>query len=306
MRFVSHKAGLDASRQRRAGHRQAQGPPLRPVHRRRHDRQVGADRARGSRLTSSSWKKHGRWVGPTSCCWARSRRGLFSSATPGRFLPSCRSTPPDGKRRRVRPTDRRPNLILREHRGEALALIAPGDASAAGIHARPDSAVLRLQFECWAAPAERELRPEDRTRAVRRCGRTLGRASVVGVALATPDGGPPLECESPIAQAAVDTVRAMLECQAGIPYRREAQAAGALRHRTVRHPSRHECGDAPSTGSEASRRGDRHARAVAGTGAPGHGHGASAFWGCSAERVRSRDWASCASWRRAIRSPWSW
>jgi hypothetical protein len=108
-----------------------------------------------------------------------------------------------------------PDLVLREHRGEALALSLPATRRLPACTRDLIQPFYDFSFECWAAPGERELAAGRSLRGpfggvVER----LGRTSVVGVALATPDGGPPLECDNPIAQAAVDTVRALVECQA--------------------------------------------------------------------------------------------
>jgi hypothetical protein len=109
-----------------------------------------------------------------------------------------------------------PELVLREHRRDALLLSLPATRRLPSCTADLIRPFYDFPFGSWAAPGERQLV----------AGRTqrgpmgavisgLGLGSVVGVTLPTPDGGPPLECDEEIADVAVSVVRAILECRPG-------------------------------------------------------------------------------------------
>jgi hypothetical protein len=107
-----------------------------------------------------------------------------------------------------------PELILQEHRQDALTLSLPATrrlpASTHGL-IQP---FYDFAFQCWASPEDRELAGTRRARgALGAMVDRLGRSSVVGLTLQTPPEGPPLECDELIAGAAVDAVRAVLESQ---------------------------------------------------------------------------------------------
>jgi hypothetical protein len=107
-----------------------------------------------------------------------------------------------------------PELILQEHRKDALVLSLPATRRLPSSTADLVRPFYDFQFGCWAGPGERELLPE---RAVRgkmsAVAARLYKTSVVGVTLPTPDGGPPLECDDEIADLAVASVRAILSAQ---------------------------------------------------------------------------------------------
>ncbi len=107
-----------------------------------------------------------------------------------------------------------PELILQEHAHEALILSLPATRRLPASTHNLIQPFYDFSFECWAAPSERELTPN------RRPGGPLGavvdglrRGSVVGLTLPTPPGGPPLECDESIADAAVNAARTILEAQ---------------------------------------------------------------------------------------------
>jgi hypothetical protein len=107
-----------------------------------------------------------------------------------------------------------PELILREHSKEALALSLPATRRLPSCTRELIQPFYDFPFECWAGPGERQFAPGRKVRgALGAVVDRLGRGSVVGLTLPTPDGGPPLECDDTVAQSAVDAARAILECQ---------------------------------------------------------------------------------------------
>lgn len=107
-----------------------------------------------------------------------------------------------------------PELILQEHSHEALILSLPATRRLPASTHDLIQPFYDFSFECWAAPSDRELTPN------RRAGGALGavveglsRGSVIGLTLPTPPGGPPIECDEPIAEAAVSVARTILEAQ---------------------------------------------------------------------------------------------
>lgn len=107
-----------------------------------------------------------------------------------------------------------PELVLREHRRDALLLSLPATRRLPSCTADLIRPFYDFPFGSWAAPGERQLLPSRSTRGpagavVSR----LGYGSVVGVTLPTPAGGPPLECDEEAADVAVAIVRAILASQ---------------------------------------------------------------------------------------------
>ena len=107
-----------------------------------------------------------------------------------------------------------PELVLREHRKSVLDLSLPATRRLPACTADLVRPFYDFEFETWAAEGERLLLPSRRVKGVRGAVvDRLGRSSVVGVTLPTPDGGPPLECDEDVAAAAVSIARGILESQ---------------------------------------------------------------------------------------------
>jgi hypothetical protein len=107
-----------------------------------------------------------------------------------------------------------PELVMHQALPETLALSLPATRRLPPCTRDLIQPFYDFSFDCWAAPGERWLIASRRARgALGSVVERLGENSVVGLTLPTPDGGPPLECDEPVAQAAVDTARAILECQ---------------------------------------------------------------------------------------------
>jgi hypothetical protein len=107
-----------------------------------------------------------------------------------------------------------PELVLRQGIPDALILSLPATHRLPSCTRDLIQPFYDFSFDCWAGPGERELIASSGAKgALGAVVARLGQASVVGLALPTPEGGPPLECDEPVAQAAVDTVRAILESQ---------------------------------------------------------------------------------------------
>lgn len=107
-----------------------------------------------------------------------------------------------------------PEVILKEHRNDALVLSLPATRRLPSCTADLVRPFYDFQFGCWAGPGERALVPERSIRGG--MGGVVGRlskTSVVGVTLPTPDGGPPLECDDEVADLAVAAARAILAVQ---------------------------------------------------------------------------------------------
>jgi hypothetical protein len=108
-----------------------------------------------------------------------------------------------------------PELVLQEHRREALDLRLPATRRLPASTADLIRPFYDFSFDSWAAPGERLLMPNRQIRGA--SGGVLdllGKGSVVGVTVPTPDGGPPLECDEEVANVAVSVARAILQSQA--------------------------------------------------------------------------------------------
>ncbi|HPW20031.1 MAG TPA: AAA family ATPase [Vicinamibacterales bacterium] len=107
-----------------------------------------------------------------------------------------------------------PELVLSEHRKSALDLSLPATRRLPACTAGLIRPFYDFPFDAWAEPGERLLVPLRRVAGVRGAViERLGRSSVVGVTLPTPEGGPPLECDSEVAATAVGIARGILESQ---------------------------------------------------------------------------------------------
>jgi hypothetical protein len=107
-----------------------------------------------------------------------------------------------------------PELILRQHLRDALCLSLPATRRLPSSTHDLIQPFYDFDFQCWAEPADRELKAERTVGgAYGAVVDRLGRGSVAGLTLATPAGGPPLECDEAVAAAAVATVRAILQAQ---------------------------------------------------------------------------------------------
>jgi hypothetical protein len=107
-----------------------------------------------------------------------------------------------------------PELVLQEHRKEALALELPATWRLPSCTAELIRPFYDFEFGTWAEPGERKLAFGRHARgALGAAVERLGAGSVVGLTLPTPAGGPPLEQDDEVATLAVDAVRTILECQ---------------------------------------------------------------------------------------------
>lgn len=107
-----------------------------------------------------------------------------------------------------------PELVLQEHRKEALALELPATRRLPFCTADLIRPFYDFEFGTWAEPGERKLAVDRRPKGpMSGMIDRLGTASVVGLTLPTLEGGPPLEQDDEIATLAVDAVRTILECQ---------------------------------------------------------------------------------------------
>ncbi len=107
-----------------------------------------------------------------------------------------------------------PELVLQEHRREALDLRLPATRRLPASTADLIRPFYDFPFGSWAAPGERVLVPGRQQRGpLGAVVERLKNGSVVGVTLPTPDGGPPLECDEDAAELAVVVVRTILQSQ---------------------------------------------------------------------------------------------
>ena len=107
-----------------------------------------------------------------------------------------------------------PELVLLEHHRDSLGLSLPATRRLPTCTADLIRPFYDFDFDTWAAPGERLLLPSREVRGAQGAVlQRLGRSSVVGVTLATPDGGPPLECDEELAVLAVSIARGVLESQ---------------------------------------------------------------------------------------------
>lgn len=107
-----------------------------------------------------------------------------------------------------------PDLVLMEHRTEALSLALPATRRLPSCTADLIKPFYDFPFGTWAEPGERRLVAGRHTRGG--LGAAIGlleRSSAIGLTLPTPDGGPPLEDDQEIAELAVRAARTILECQ---------------------------------------------------------------------------------------------
>jgi hypothetical protein len=107
-----------------------------------------------------------------------------------------------------------PELVLQEHRRDALSLSLPATRRLPACTADLIRPFYDFSFGSWAAPGERLLIPGRQVRGV--YGAVvdlLSKNSVVGVTVPTPEGGPPLEGDEEVADVAVSIVRTILQSQ---------------------------------------------------------------------------------------------
>jgi hypothetical protein len=108
-----------------------------------------------------------------------------------------------------------PDLVLKEHRREALSLALPATRRLPSCTADLIKPFYDFPFGTWAEPGERRLVAGRHVK--NGLGDAVGlleRGSAIGLTLPTPDGGPPLEDDQEIADLAVKAARTLLECQA--------------------------------------------------------------------------------------------
>lgn len=107
-----------------------------------------------------------------------------------------------------------PDLVLREHRSEALSLTLPATRRLPSCTADLIKPFYDFPFGTWAEPGERRLVTGKSSKgSFGAVASRLASGSAVGITLPTPKGGPPLEDDPEIAELAVDTVRRVLESQ---------------------------------------------------------------------------------------------
>ena len=107
-----------------------------------------------------------------------------------------------------------PELVLMERRKETLSLELPATWRLPSCTADLIRPFYDFSFGSWAEPGARSLVATRKARGgLGAVVDLLSAGSVVGVTLPTPDGGPPLECDDEIADAAVSVVRSILDCQ---------------------------------------------------------------------------------------------
>jgi hypothetical protein len=107
-----------------------------------------------------------------------------------------------------------PDLVLREHRAEALSLALPATRRLPFCTAELIKPFYDFPFGTWAEPGERKLVGGRQAKgALGAAIDSLACGSAVGLTLPTPEGGPPLEDDPDVADLAVTAVRTILECQ---------------------------------------------------------------------------------------------
>lgn len=107
-----------------------------------------------------------------------------------------------------------PELILHEHRRDALLLSLPATRRLPASTADLIRPFYDFTFGSWAAAGERLLVPTRRiSGASGAVLNLLSLGSVAGLTVPTPDGGPPLECDDRVADVAVSVVRDILQSQ---------------------------------------------------------------------------------------------
>jgi hypothetical protein len=107
-----------------------------------------------------------------------------------------------------------PELVLQAHPRGTLTLSLPATRRLPSSTADLIRPFYDFPFGSWAAHGERAFLPTRRVTGAYGVALTrLTQSSVVGISVATPDGGPPLECDDEVAGVAVDVVRSILESQ---------------------------------------------------------------------------------------------
>jgi hypothetical protein len=108
-----------------------------------------------------------------------------------------------------------PELVLLEHRKDALVVELPATRRLPSCTADLIRPFYDFSFGSWAEPGSRRLVASRKVRGgLGAVVDRLSTGSVVGVTLPTPGGGPPLECDDEVADVAVRIVRSILDSQA--------------------------------------------------------------------------------------------